>query len=297
MPLDTTALLSLQRTAMAWKLFGRETTPAQLPAELRSILAQMQRERVAFEALTTAARDSSQNLAQLTQPITEAQKVVGELQGRVKSLERLVPVLATLDEQTENVSKSQRRTETQLTQNSESAKLLRSEIDELRGVLEQALALKNDVAGFLELGGGFKALRMDADTLSGAVRELTQGFDQVRARQEELRKTSEAVAARFGAFEDRQQGAQRSVAETESRAATVGQTLKELTQAAAEAAQTKRQLTTLKTLADGVTAKVAALEQQRDVVDRATGEVAKLHELMGEVDAKIRRHESSAKGL
>src|SRR6266496_732446 len=274
----------------AWTIFGRDTAPEQL-------LAEMKLERVAFEALTTAARDSGQNLSQLMQPLTEAQKVVSELQGRVKSLERLVPVLATLDDQTENVSKSQRRTETQLTQNSESAKQLRTEIDELRGVLEQALALKNDVAGFLELGGGFKALRMDADTLSGAVRELTQGFDQVRARQEELRKTSEAVATRFSAFEDRQQGAQRSVAETESRAATVGQTLKELTQAAAEAAQTKRQLTTLKALADGVTQKVTALEQQREVVERATSEVGKLHELMQEVDAKIRRHEASAKGL
>jgi len=39
-------------------------------------------------------------------------------------------------------------------------------------VLEQALALKNEVAGFLELGGGFKALRMDADKLSTEVREL-----------------------------------------------------------------------------------------------------------------------------
>ena len=281
----------------AWNVFGRETTPEQLPAELRAILADMKRERVAFEDLTNAARDSGQSLTQLMQPLTEAQKVVSELQARVKSLERLVPVLATLDEQTENVSKSQRRTETQLTQNSDNAKQLRGEIDELRGVLEQALALKNDVAGFLELGGGFKALRMDADTLSGAVRELSNGFDQVRARQEELRKSSESIAARFGAFEERQVSSQRSVSETESRAATVGQTLKELTQAAAEAAQTKRQLTTLKTLADGVTAKVAALEQQRDVVDRATAEVGKLHELMGEVDAKIRRHEASAKGL
>ena len=192
----------------AWNIFGRETTAEQLPAELRAILAEMKRERVAFEALTTAARESGQGLTQLMQPITDAQKVVAELQSRVKSLERLVPVLATLDEQTENVSKSQRRTETQLTQNSENAKHLRTEIDELRGVLEQALALKNEVAGFLELGGGFKALRMDADTLSGAVRELTQGFDQVRERQEELRKTSEAVATRFSAFEDRQQGAQ-----------------------------------------------------------------------------------------
>src|SRR5437867_11727256 len=159
----------------AWTIFGRETTAEQLPAELRAILAEMKRERVAFEALTTAARESGQGLTQLMQPITDAQKVVSELQARVKSLERLVPVLATLDEQTENVSKTQRRTETQLTQNSENAKQLRAEIDELRGVLEQAIALKTEVGGFPELGGGFKALRMDADSVSGAVREVTQG--------------------------------------------------------------------------------------------------------------------------
>src|SRR6266480_7197629 len=74
--------------------------------ELRAILAEMKRERVAFEALTAAARQSGQGLTHLMQPITDAQRVVTELQSRVKSLERLVPVLATLDEQTENVSKS-----------------------------------------------------------------------------------------------------------------------------------------------------------------------------------------------
>src|SRR2546422_5337852 len=98
----------------AWKLFGHDVTTEQLPAELRSILAQMQRERVAFEALTNAARESAQNLTQLTQPLTDAQKTVSELQARVKSLERLVPVLATLDEQTQTVSKGQRRPQTQL---------------------------------------------------------------------------------------------------------------------------------------------------------------------------------------
>src|SRR5437899_1238855 len=138
---------------------------------------------------------------------------------------------------------------------------------------------------------------MDADTLSGEVRDLTQGFDQVRARQEELRKASEAVATRFGAFEERQQNSQRSVADSESRAAAVSQTLKDLSAAASEAVQTKRQLTTLKALADGVTQKVAALEQQRDVVERASSEVGRLHELMRDVEAKIRRHEESAKGL
>src|SRR5229473_8470856 len=281
----------------AWKLFGHETTAEQLPAELRSILAQMQRERVAFETLTNAARDSAQNLAQLAQPITEAQKVVSELGARVKALERLVPVLATLDEQTEAVSRVQRRTETQLTQTSEDTKRLRTEIDELRGTFEQALALKNDLVGFLELGGGFKALRMDADKLTAEWRDATQGFDRVRERQEELRRTSEAVATRLQAFEERQQQVQAGVGTTESRVATLVQTLQDLNQAAVDAAQTKRQLGTLKALADAVTQKVAALEQQREVVDRASAQVARLHDLMREIDAKIRKHEDGAKGL
>src|SRR5205823_13237243 len=94
---------SLRDRAMAWNIFGREMTAEQLPAELRTILAEMKRERVAFEALTNAARDSAQSLSQLMQPITDAQKIVSELQARVKSLERSVPGLATLEEQTANV--------------------------------------------------------------------------------------------------------------------------------------------------------------------------------------------------
>src|SRR5256886_15813279 len=149
MPLDTAALLSPQRTAMAWKLFGRETTPAQLPAELRSILAQMQRERVAFEALTTGARDSTQQLTQLSQPIAEAQKVVAELQGRVKALERLVPVLATLDEQTQGVSRTERRTEKQVEQTPEAVKNLRTRNEQVRPTFESGAAAKGELTNLV----------------------------------------------------------------------------------------------------------------------------------------------------
>src|SRR5690349_4202176 len=281
----------------AWKLFGKDVTTEQLPAELRSILAQIQRERVAFEALTNGARDAAQNLTQLSQPIADVQKTVIDLQARIKNLERVVPVLATLDEQTEAVARVQQRTETQLGRTSEDAKQLRTEIDALRATLEAALALKNDLTGFLELGGGFKALRLDADKLTAELRGVTQGFDRVRQRQEELQKASESVATRLGAFEERQQQAHSGIAAAESRTAALGQTLKDLAQAAADAVQTKRQLTVLKTLADSVGQKVSALEQQREVVEHATAQVAGLHELMRDVDAKIRKHEESAEGL
>src|SRR2546425_1249229 len=282
---------------MAWKVFGRETTPAQLPAELRSILAQMQRERVAFETLTAGARESGQQLTQLTQPIAEAQKVVAELQGRVKALERLVPVLATLDEQTEAVSRTQRRTETQVDHTAEEVKRLRTEIEQLQGTLDAALALKGDLASVLESAGGLKSLRGDADALTGQVRDLSQSFDRTRQRQEELNRAGEAAAGRLQAFEERQQQVQGDVAAAQTRVTGLEQAFTHLTQAAADAADTKRQLGTLKSLADYVTQKVAVLEQQREVVDRAIGQATQLDDVLREIDAKTRRHEERAQSL
>src|SRR5437762_817649 len=289
--------LSSPRTAMAWKLFGHATTPAQLPAELRSILAQMQRERVAFEALTAGARDATQQLTQLTQPIAEAQKVVAELQGRVKALERLVPVLATLDEQTEGVSRTQRRTETQVEHTAEEVKTLRTEIEQLRATFDAALALKGDLTSLLESAGGLKSLRADADTLTGQVRDLSNTFDRARQRQDELNRVAEAAAARLHALEERQQQVQGSVGAAQTRVTGLEEGFAHLTQAAADAADTKRQLGTLKALADYVTQKVAVLEQQREVVDRALGKATQLDDVLRDIDAKIRTHEANAKSL
>ncbi len=280
-----------------WKLFGKDVTTQQLPAELRSVLAQMQRERSAFETLTNGAREAAQTLTQLSQPVAEAQKTVAELQTRIKALERVMPVLATLDQQTEEVSRVQRRTETRLTQVSDESKQLRTDIQGLRDTLDEALALKNDLAGFLELGGGFKALRMDADQLTAELRDVTQGLERARERQDALRGTSDGLATRLSTFEARQVEIQTGVAGVESRALALGQTLADLSQASAEAAQTKRQLTSLRSLAEGVTQKVSALEQQRDLVDRATSQVTRLHEVLVDIDAKSRKSEESAKSL
>src|SRR6266851_294622 len=297
MPLHHRRSLSPQRTAMAWKLFGHETTPAQLPAELRSILAQMQRERVAFEGLTTGARDSTQQLAQLTQPIAEAQKVVAELQGRVKSLERLVPVLATLDEQTEGVSRTQRRTETQVEHTAAEVKNLRTEIEQLQATFDAALAREGDLASLLESAGGLKSLRADADTLTGQVRDLSTTFDRARQRQDELKRAGEAAAARLHAFEERQQQVHGGIATAQTRVTGLEQAFAHLGQAAADAADTKRQLGTLKSLADYVTQKVAVLEQQREVVDRTIGQATQLDDVLRDIDAKIQKHEASAEHL
>src|SRR5437773_608586 len=282
---------------MAWKLFGRETTPAQLPAELRSILAQMQREGVAFGALTAGAHDVARHLTELAQPVAEAQKVVAELQGRVKALERLAPVLATLDEQTEAVSRTQSRTETQVEHTAAEVKHLRTEIEQLRATFDTALALKGDVTSLVESASGLKSLRADAEALTGQVRDLSDTFDRARQRQDELNRAGEAAGVQLHALEERQQQVQGSVAAAQTRVTGLEEGFAHLTQAAADAADTKRKLSTLKALADSVTQKVAVLEQQREVVDRALGQATQLHDVMRDIDAKIRTHEANAKSL
>src|SRR5260370_39909708 len=72
-PARRTEPTALVRTIMAaWRLFGKDVTAEQLPAELRSMLAQMQRERVALEALTNAARGAAQHETQPPQAIADA---------------------------------------------------------------------------------------------------------------------------------------------------------------------------------------------------------------------------------
>jgi chromosome segregation ATPase len=278
-------------------LLGHDVKLKELPAELRTVLSQLRQERAALDGATARARESGQLLTQFTQPITDAQKVVVELQGRVKALERLVPVLATLDEQTEVVARTQRRTETQLDHVGQDAKDLRKEIEQLRNALDAALAIKSEVAGLLELSGGFTSLRVDADALTGQVRELSQGFERARQRHEELSRTGETVASRLQGVEERQQQIQGGLAATETRAASLEHAFTHLTQAAADAAETKRQLGALNALAEYVTQKTAALEQQREVVDRAIARASHLGDIVRDIDVKIQKHEESAQGL
>jgi DNA repair exonuclease SbcCD ATPase subunit len=90
---------------------------------------------------------------------------------------------------------------------------------------------------------------------------------------------------------------QGGIAAAQTRVTGLEQAFAHLGQAAADAADTKRQLGTLKSLADDVTQKVAVLEQQREMVDRAIGRARQLDDVLRDVDAKIHTHEQNAESL
>jgi chromosome segregation ATPase len=284
-------------------LFGGSKTE-ELPAELRTILGQMQKEREAFESLILRGQESTREVSRFGESMTGAQTALAQLrtqmeatQVKLEAMQRLVPTMATLDEQTQSFTATQRRMESQATNASEDVKRIRADVDELRNTLEMALALKNDLTGFLELGGGFKALRIDADHLAAQLRDLTQGFDRVRERQDEIRLAGDGAVSRLEAFVERHRQLQVTVTGTESRVNALTPTLETLSQAAAQVSETRRQLNTVKALGDSISQKVAALEQQRDAVDRALGQAAQLNQVMQEINLKVQKQQESAKEL
>jgi len=115
------------------------------------------------------------------------------------------------------VSRTQRRTETQVEHTAAEVKNLRTEIEQLRATFDAALALKGDLTSLLESAGGLKSLRADADTLTGQVRDLSTTFDRARQRQDELQRAGEAAATRLHAFEERQQQVQGGIAAAQTR--------------------------------------------------------------------------------
>ncbi|MBI1966761.1 MAG: hypothetical protein HYS40_02115, partial [Gemmatimonadetes bacterium] len=112
-------------------LFGKaqDAKAQELPVELRALVSQMGQERAAFETLVARGRESAQDINRVAQSTAEVQKTLVELQTRMEALhtrieavQRLVPVMATLDEQTQAFTGAQRRIEAQATRTGEDVK-------------------------------------------------------------------------------------------------------------------------------------------------------------------------------
>ena len=271
--------------------------PENLPAELQGILTQMERERKAFELLTVRAAASADQFKKLAGPVAEIENTVGNLSDKLSALDDLVPQLAAIQHQAEALSESHRVTETQVAELAGGAERARSQLRELREPIEQALALKKDLTGFLELGGPFKILRGEADELGSQLRDFGSNFGSAREEHEQVLRGYREASVRMDAFDAQYREMHSGVSDAEQRVEKFEQTMQQFEQIAASLPDTKRELSTLKALGDYVTQKISALDQQRGVVDRATTQAAHLSETMKQIDQEVQKQQENAKFL
>ncbi len=83
------------------KALGNSSNPEALLAELQATLSQIQEERQALEAVIAQAEGSAQQLKELASPIAQTQQTVGQIDTQLQALSKLLPQLATAQDQTD----------------------------------------------------------------------------------------------------------------------------------------------------------------------------------------------------
>jgi chromosome segregation ATPase len=255
------------------------------------------REYAALEALVVRAEKAAEQLRSLdavseTAAALEAmhERFAG-VESRLSGLEELGARFSGVEEQADRVAKTQARTEVQLSHAAEGVERLQSQLGAVGDKVDTALVLRGELERFLGLEGPMAALRAEADTLRTQLADLADNVARMRGQHDDALRAHRHTLGRLESFDQEHQAASGKLEELERRVQAAEQSLEPVGQAAESIPSVQHQLAVLKTLAEQVTHKTSALEQQREAVDRAATQISQLTRLDRELDVWLRRQE------
>jgi DNA repair exonuclease SbcCD ATPase subunit len=257
-------------------------------SELRKLADRLTGQKETLEQLITKAEGSSRQLGKLTEPIPKLNERLAALERQVTIIEGRVSGVAAVQHQTAGLFDAHRHLKSQLADSRSEAERITAQLDELRGLVEVATGLKRDLGEFCQFEAPLRVVKDQGDALKTGMAELEDGYRRLRESRDELAQKATDATSRLAAIEQASQAAARDVENCGRRVAELEQTIGSLPQVAASASDVKHQLLTVKSLADHVMQKVAALENQRHAVERAAKDVSQLDALVHQVDAAIR---------
>jgi chromosome segregation ATPase len=171
-------------------------------------------------------------------------------------------------------------------------------IDQLQGrmgefghKIDAALKLREQIEGFLSLEGPIGTVRSDAEGLRKQLDEMGEDVTRMRTQADDALRAHRHSTARLEHFNEEYQTVTSRLDEVGRRVQTVERALEPVGQAVTAVPDLQHRLAVLKALADQVAQKSAALEQQREAVDRAATQISQLTRLDRELDAWLRRQE------
>jgi chromosome segregation ATPase len=251
----------------------------------------------ALEALVARAEAAAEQLRSLA-PVMERSAELDTLRGRCEAVERQMETLEALgarlaaaEEQAEQVSRTQGRTETELAHAAEDVERIQSRMGEMSHKVDTALLLRDEVERFLGLESPVAALRTETEALRLQIADMFDGVGRIRAQHDDALRAHRQATSRLESIDQEHQAAAGRLEETERRLQTVERSLDPLTQATETIPGVQHQLAVLKSLAEHVSQKTVALEQQREAIDRAASQISKLTVLDRELDTWLRRQE------
>ncbi len=291
-------------TPLLKNLLGNGSKDRELAEEMRALLHEMQQERGRYEALIESVRASADRLQELGGPIAKAGSDVdavaarlGDLEQRFVAIAQLSTQFQTLDERAEGLEHNRQRAETEIAESLDDVQRIRSAFEELRNKVDAALGLKDQLEAFLEIDKPFQQLRGEAEALRGHVDGTGEHLARLREQQDRLVDAHKLAMSKMEALDRRRDDLGRSLQDKERRVASVDQAVRGMDGIQHTVDDVKREIGTLKALGDSVVQKTAALEAQRETVERALAQAGHLDRAMRQIDAGVRQQQENEKAL
>ena len=251
--------------------------------------------RQALEALVTLAQGHLAKIPEVNGSMEEGERRAADLVQRLDTLASRVNDFETIRRQTQTFETRVVALEERV----EQALARERQIDEHRSAIEQMVSLasnagdtlerlKQESAAFIELEGRLPGLRKEFQPLFDQQAALKNDLDALRTGLVTL--TQEAETGRESALKARAHAVKATEIVTE-----LERKLEPLSQISALGKDADAQLRTLNALSEHVAAKIKALEDQQSVVERALVESRRVHEMVWDMEAQVKKLDEGSK--
>ncbi len=290
---------------MALRNFGNNSArDKELTDEMRAVLKSMCEEREKFQRLIESSTGAVERLTALEAPIVKAAADVDAVIERLDATERRFDAVGTLAAQVESIAErtqalveGHEQAQTHIASVALDAHEVRTVFEELKTKVDLAEDLRTRLEAFLEVEKPFKLLQDEAEDIRGQIDSTTEQLGRLREQHDRIMDAHKTGTSKMEALDRRRDELGRDLQDKERRVVAVEHIVREMDAIRQTVNDTKRSMSTLKTLTDTVAQKTAAVEAQRDAVDRALAQADALDRAMRQLDTAARQQEENEKSL
>jgi chromosome segregation ATPase len=299
-----TSLKELMMAGLIQNLLGNGSRDKEMLDQMRAMLEQMQQEHTRIQSLIESAHSSTTTLGQYSETIGNAQRELETTASRVREVEQRLDALTqlasryeTLDDRAEALKSDQQKAESQIADALRGANEVRTVFEELSQRVDEAISLKDRLGSFLEIEKPFQQLKGEADGVREQLHGAGEHVARLREQHERLMDTQKLAMSKMEALDLRREDLARSIIDKERRVALVEESVKSMDGVQHRVEEVLRDMGTLKALGDSVAQKSAAIESQRDAVERALALADRLTVAMRQVDAGVRQQQDNEQAM
>ena len=262
------------------------------PHTAAALEALVERAERATEALT-----SFESTLDRSEQFAATEKRIVELESQLARVEDTSKELAAIRSRFAEQSVAQDRASAEIAAASAEAARITATMGDLAGKIDSVLQLTGHMERVDEVNAKLTSMHNDTSALRSQFRDLTENMARLRTVHDDVTRAHKHATIRLDGIDQRHQTTANKMDVLERRAKSADEALEALLRLASGIPDVQHQLGVLKATADHVFQKSAALETQREMLERALGQSTQVAALHAQLTAAVRGQEDQARAL